>query len=123
MFQTKSLFLIEPTWLSGGMIENGMAYGLSYIAYRSYYYNEFEIYYPNALTWNGKNEPLQYLKMIEANNEAIFKSGRSISYIQLPDEMLICFVTISIAVHSILEFYIKEIQFIRIGSITILLSD
>ena len=77
-------FLIEPTWLSGGMIENGMAYGLSYIAYRNYYYNEFERYYPNALTWNGKDDPLQYLKMIEANNEAIFKSGKSIFIYSTP---------------------------------------
>jgi len=77
-------FLIEPTWLSGPLIANGMAYGLSYVANRNYYYNEFERYYPNILTWNGKENPLQYLKMIDANNEAIFKSGRSIFIYSTP---------------------------------------
>jgi hypothetical protein len=72
---SQDYLLIEPTWLSGGMIENGMAYGLSYVASRHYYYNEFERYYPNALTWIDNDRPLQYLKMIDASNETVFKSG------------------------------------------------
>jgi hypothetical protein len=80
----KDYFLIEPSWLSGGMIENGMAYGLSYVAYRNYYYNEFERHYPNSLTWNGKDKPLQYLKMIDANNESLFKSGKNMFVFSTP---------------------------------------
>jgi hypothetical protein len=75
---------IHDTWLSGGMIANGMVYGLTYVAKSNYYYNDFERYYPNVLTFDRKDKPMNYLRMIEANNESIFKSGKSIFIYSTP---------------------------------------
>ncbi len=76
--------LIQNTWLSGGMIANGMAYGLSYVAYKHYYYNDFERYYPDVLTFSNTDRPLKYLWMIDADNETILKSGKSILVFSTP---------------------------------------
>jgi hypothetical protein len=84
--------LIEPTWMSGLTVSNGLIYGLSYIRDRNYYYNEFERNYANVITWNGFKKPLESLKMIDMNNETIFKSGRNIVTFSTPgrysDEIL-----------------------------------
>lgn len=77
-------FLVEPIWMSGTLIANGMAYALSYVGHNHYYFNDFERYYPNVLTWNGKDRPLQFLRMVEASNESIFKSGKNIFVLSTP---------------------------------------
>lgn len=77
-------FLIEPTWMSGPMETNGLIYGMSYVAFRHYYYNEIERLYPNVITWEGKNKPLRYFRMLDADNEAILKSGKKIYILSTP---------------------------------------
>jgi len=76
--------LIEPTWYSGPIIADGLTYGLSYVAYRHYYYNEYERYYPNVLTWNSTGMPIKYMHMTDVDNQAILKSGKSIYVLSSP---------------------------------------
>ena len=77
-------FFIEPTWLYGPLMENGLVYGMSYVAFRHYYYNEFERYYPNLITWEGETNPIRYFRMLDADNEAILKSGKNILILSTP---------------------------------------
>lgn len=77
-------FFVEPTWLSGPIKENGLVYGVSYVAFRHYYYNEYERFYPNLITWEGENNPIRYFRMLDAENESILKSGKSIHVLSTP---------------------------------------
>lgn len=77
-------FIVEPTWMSGPLIANGLAYALSYVANRNLYFNDFEKYYSNILTWNGKDRPLEFLRMVDANNESIIKSGKNLFLLSTP---------------------------------------
>jgi hypothetical protein len=77
-------YFIEPTWYAGPTITNGLTYGLGYIAFRHYYYNEYERFYPNALTWQSKNRPMKYLNIIEADNESLMKSGKNFYVLSSP---------------------------------------
>jgi hypothetical protein len=78
MISQDDFLLIEPTWRSGPLIENALIYGNSFIAQNNLYYNNYERIYPNVLSYEGENSSLSYFRMIEADNEAILKSGKSI---------------------------------------------
>lgn len=77
-------FLIEPTWMVGPTETNGLIYGMSFVAFRHYYYNEFERFYPNVLTYEGNINPLRYFRMLDADNEALLKSGKKIHILSTP---------------------------------------
>ena len=69
---------LEPTWLWGAFPENGLIYGISYVAHLHEYFNSIEKYYSNVITWEGDDLPLKYFRMVDTDNEAILKSGRNI---------------------------------------------
>ena len=75
---------IEPTWLHGPLLENGLVYGISYVAFRHYYYNEFQRVYNNVITWEGENDPIRYFRLLDADNETILKSGKKIYVVSSP---------------------------------------
>lgn len=75
---------IEPTWLYGPMLENGLTYGISYVAFRHYYYNEFERIYNNVITWEGEDQQMRYFRLLDADNETILKSGKRIFVVSTP---------------------------------------
>lgn len=77
-------FFIEPTWMPGPMITNGLVYGCSYVANRPYFYNDYEKVYPTVITYEGKGAPLKYFRMIDASNECILKSGHAIYVLDTP---------------------------------------
>ncbi|MBC8487468.1 MAG: hypothetical protein H8D45_15670 [Bacteroidetes bacterium] len=77
-------FFIEPSWMSGPMITNGLVYGVTYVGYKHYYYNDYEKIYPNIITWEGKDNPMKYFRMVDADNEAILKSGKNIYVLSTP---------------------------------------
>jgi len=77
-------FLLEPTWLSGPIPENGLIFGFSYAAKNNLYYNSIENYYPNVLTWEGDDRPLRFFRMIDANIQTILRSGKSIYILSTP---------------------------------------
>ncbi|MCD4683878.1 MAG: hypothetical protein K8R86_11395, partial [Bacteroidales bacterium] len=81
---TSDYFFIEPTWMSGPMVTNGLVYGMSYVNHHNFYYNDFEKYYPHIITWEGKTRPVSFFRMLPANNESIFKSGKSIYVLSTP---------------------------------------
>ena len=76
--------LVEPTWMAGPMVENGLVYGISYIGHRHYFYNDYEQAYPNTLTWEGRDRPLRYFRTLDADNEGILKSGRDLYLLSTP---------------------------------------
>lgn len=75
---------MEANWRSGPFVTNGMVWALSYIDHVAYFYNQYEKIYPNHLTWEGQNNPIKYARMIDADNEAILKSGKSIYIYSAP---------------------------------------
>ncbi|MCX6270963.1 MAG: hypothetical protein NTU44_07035 [Bacteroidetes bacterium] len=80
----KDFFLVEPTWMSGPLIANGLAYGISYVTHKHVYYNDYQLCYPNILTWEGEDQPLKYLRMINADNESILRSGKDVYTLASP---------------------------------------
>jgi len=81
---TSDFFFIEPTWMYGPMVTNGLVYGMSYVNRHNFYYNNFEKYYPNIIAWEGKTRPVSYFRMLPADNNSIFKSGKSIYVLSTP---------------------------------------
>jgi len=77
-------FFIEPTWMAGPLIANGLVYGNSYIARRIYFYNDYEKRYPNVLTYEGLDKPMKYNRMVDADNESILKSGKNVFVLSTP---------------------------------------
>ena len=77
-------FLVEPTWMAGPTPVNGLVYGISYVVHRHYFYNDYEEVYPNVLTFEGKEKPLRYFRMIDASNESILKSGKAVFMLDTP---------------------------------------
>jgi hypothetical protein len=72
------LLFIEPTWLAGPMIENALAYGISYVAHRHENYHQFHRLYPNVITWEGADRNPSLFRTAEADPESILFSGRDI---------------------------------------------
>ena len=77
-------FFIEPSWTSGPMITNGLVYGISSVAHRPLFFREYEKIYPNIITWEGENRPIKFFRMVDADNEAILKSGKNIYIFSTP---------------------------------------
>ncbi|MFO7617996.1 MAG: hypothetical protein R6V75_12180, partial [Bacteroidales bacterium] len=48
------ILFVEPTWLSGPAIENGLVYGISYVAHRHQFFPEYLRAYPHVITWEGE---------------------------------------------------------------------
>lgn len=84
--------LIEPTWMSGPIVENGLVFGLTYAIKNHLYYNSVEKYYPNILSWEGENNPFKFFWMLKANSQTILKSGRNIFILSTPgrNAQLLC---------------------------------
>ncbi|MBA7526723.1 hypothetical protein ES705_18893 [subsurface metagenome] len=76
--------LIKPAWRAGPLVENGLIYGVSFVARHHLYYNHFERYYSNILTWEGNDQPMKYFRMLNVDNKAVLKSGRNIYIISSP---------------------------------------
>ncbi len=77
-------FFIEPTWLWGPMVTNGLVYGISYVGFRHYFYGDYQKFYPNIITYEGPHRSMQFFRMADADNEAILKSGRDIYILSTP---------------------------------------
>jgi len=75
---------IEPTWMSGPFIENGLIFGNAFVSHNHLYYNNYERFYPNLLSYYGPDSPIRFAQMIEADNEAILKSGKNICVLSTP---------------------------------------
>ncbi len=81
----KDLWLIEPTWLAGPMVENALSYGISWVAHRQQLYDVFHKVYPNVLTWEGKDNTPKWFRTADADPESILKCGRDIYLYSSPE--------------------------------------
>lgn len=80
----KDWLFIEPTWLPGPMVENGLVYGISYVANRQEFYTDYNRQYPNILTWEGSGKIPSLFRTAEADPESIVFSGRDIYVFSSP---------------------------------------
>ena len=78
------IILIDPSWLPGPYIENGLVYGVSYVGYRHYFYNDYKNTYPNLYTWEGMDKPMSFFRILYADNQALLKSGKNIYVLYSP---------------------------------------
>ena len=74
----KDLFFIEPTWMAGPMVENALAYGVSWVAHRHQLYDALHSIYPNIITWEGAGNNPKWFRTVEADPESILKCGSDI---------------------------------------------
>lgn len=82
---SEDYLLIEPTWMAGPMIENGLVYGFSYLNHRFLFYNAYEAVFPNnVLTYEGISQPYKYMRLLEAGDEWILKSGKNVFLLSSP---------------------------------------
>lgn len=72
------LLFIEPTWLSGPVVENALVYGISYVAHRHEFYRIYNQLYPNVITWEGADKNPRWFRTAEADPESILYGGRDI---------------------------------------------
>lgn len=79
-----NILFVEPTWMAGPMVENALAYGISYVAHRQRLYSAFRHVYPNVITWEGEKEPLRHFRAVDADPEAILRSGKNILVLSTP---------------------------------------
>jgi len=74
----KDLMFIEPTWIAGPMIENALTYGISYVAHRHEFYQDYHQLYPNVVTWEGVGQNPRLFRTVDADPESIIYSGKDI---------------------------------------------
>jgi hypothetical protein len=74
----EDLLFIEPTWDSGPFVENALVYGISYVAHRSEFYQDYQHLYPNVITWEGPDRLPQLFRTVDADPESILFSGNDI---------------------------------------------
>ncbi len=77
--------LLRSSWRASPQIADGLLYGITYVDSSNLSYNTYEKVYPNILTYEGDRRPLMYFMMLDANNEAVFKSGKSIYLLSAPN--------------------------------------
>ncbi len=81
---SEDYFIVTPTWMSTPMPENAMVLGVSYLHHRHLSYLDYERLYSNILTWEGGEDPLQHMRMRNANFEEVLLSGRGIHVYSKP---------------------------------------
>lgn len=74
----KDYWFIEPTWLAGPMVENALAYGISWVAHRHELYDPITELYPHVLTWEGPEAYPKLFRTVTADPEAILYAGKPI---------------------------------------------
>lgn len=70
--------IMEPSWHFNGTVFEGVLYGLSYVASRNVYYNDFIQAYPDLISWEDENKPLKYSRMLPVLTSKLFYSGKQI---------------------------------------------
>jgi len=82
---SKSDFLLlEPAWAAGVLKENGLLYGISYVAARNDFSKNYLKYYPNVLSFEGLNKPFKHFRTVDANIENVFTKENSLYLISTP---------------------------------------
>lgn len=71
-------FFLEPSWQSGPLVENGLMWGISYVAGRNDYYDDFKKVYPRVIAFEGKNRPISQFRCGKADEKEIMESGDDI---------------------------------------------
>lgn len=79
-------FFLEPSWKSGPMVENGLLWGISYVAGRNEFYNAFKTVYPRVVAFEGENRPISQFRCGPANEQSMMESGDDIYLISLPGD-------------------------------------
>lgn len=77
--------LLRSNWRASPQIVDGLLYGITYLDSSYLSYNSYEKVYPNIITYEGNSRPLMYFMMMDADNEAIFKSGKNIYLLAAPN--------------------------------------
>ena len=78
------ILFIEPTWLAGPAVENGLVYGISYVAHRHQFYPQYMRTFPHVITWEGEGKPLRHFRTLDADPEALLRSGQTIHILASP---------------------------------------
>ncbi|HPF51168.1 MAG TPA: hypothetical protein PK335_06310 [Draconibacterium sp.] len=76
---SKSDFLLlEPAWAAGVLKENGLLYGISYVAGRNDFSKYYLEYYPNVLSFEGISKPFKHFRTMDADIKSIFTTENSL---------------------------------------------
>lgn len=76
--------LLETTWQPTIIFDGGFAFGLSYVANRFTYYNDFYNNYPTTLIWEGNDKPPYMLRLTPFMWGKMFYSGKNIFVVSSP---------------------------------------
>lgn len=75
---------LEPTWMSGVMIEDGLMYGLSYVADKNDFSDVYLKYYPNVLSYEGDYKPIKHFRTKDAKIDRIFTKQNTVFLYSTP---------------------------------------
>ncbi|MDD4645726.1 MAG: hypothetical protein PHY99_07035, partial [Bacteroidales bacterium] len=74
----KDLMFIQPTWIAGPMTENALSYGISYVAERYEFYNDYHKLYPNVITWEAEGQKPRLFRAADIDPESFLYCGKDI---------------------------------------------
>lgn len=82
--RSSDYLFLEPAWISGPIVENGLLFGISYVAGKNDFSKQYLKYYPNILSYEGDNKPIKHFRTKDANIESIFKEDNFVYLFSTP---------------------------------------
>ncbi|MGQ8337679.1 glycosyltransferase family 39 protein [Sunxiuqinia sp. A32] len=76
----------EASWKSDPTIENGLLWGISYVARRNDYIDYFKEVYPRVITFEGPDNKISQFRCGDADEQEILKSGDDILLVSIPGD-------------------------------------
>lgn len=70
---TNNYWFLEPGWISGPFEANGLLWGISYVADKNDFTENYMNLNPKILTYEGDNKPIKHFRTKDAEIEKIFR--------------------------------------------------
>ncbi len=77
-------WFLEPGWISGPFEANGLLWGISYVADKNDFTENYMNLNPKILTYEGDNKPIKHFRTKDADIESIFKEGNFVYLFSTP---------------------------------------
>jgi len=77
-------WFLEPGWISGPFEANGLLWGISYVADKNDFTENYIKLYPKVLTYEGDNKPIKHFRTKDAEIDKIFNEDTPVYLFSTP---------------------------------------
>jgi len=77
-------WFLEPGWISGPFEVNGLLWGISYVANKNDFTENYMKAYPKVLTYEGDNKPIKHFRTKDAEIDKIFNENTPVYLFSTP---------------------------------------